>query len=294
MSDITATQAAPQFKRRGQGKDIVRRFFKNSSAVVGLVVVVVYFVLAIFPGQISSPDYTTQNLRNRFQPPSAQNLLGTDEVGRDILTRMVWGTRTSLTISLTAVAIAAVIGVAIGVAAGFFGGVIDNILMRIMDILMAIPNLLLGISIAAALGSSITNLTIAIAVGNIAAFARIARSSVMTVRDKEYIESAVSTGANNWRIIWRYVLPNALAPIIVQVSMAIAGAILNISGLSFVGLGVPAPTPEWGAMLSAGRGYIRDYWWVITFPGVAIMMAVLAFNLLGDGLRDALDPRLKS
>lgn len=274
--------------------DTIHRFMKNRTAVVGLVIIVILTVMALFPGFVSSPDYISQNLSERFQPPSSNHLLGTDEVGRDIATRMVWGARTSLAIGITSVFFACVAGVLIGLIAGYYGGVVDNILMRLMDVLLAIPNLLLGISIAAALGRSTFNLTLAIGIGTIAPFARIARSSVMTVKDQEYIESAIATGANDIRVMAKYVLPNALSPIIVQISMSIANAILLISGLSFIGLGVVPPTPEWGSMLSVGRGYIRDYWWVVTFPGVAIMITVFAFNLLGDGLRDALDPRLKS
>ena len=278
---------------RGMAKDIIKRFMRNKTAVVGLVIIVVLAICALFPGQISDPDYETLHLDNAFAAPSSEHILGTDELGRDMFTRIIWGCRTSLTIGLTAVAAACVIGVTIGCVAGFYSGVVDNILMRLIDIFMAIPNLLLGISVVAALGSSMSNLIIAIGLGSISAFARVARSAVITVRNQEYIEAARATGAGDIRLMLKYVLPNSLAPIIVQVSMGLATAILNISGLSFIGLGVPAPTPEWGSMLSTGRSYIRDYWHVITFPGIAIMLTVFAFNLFGDGLRDALDPRLK-
>ena len=277
-----------------QYKEIVERFLKNNAAVLGLLIIIVLAIMAIFPGLITSPDYISQDLNKQFQPPSKEHFLGTDEVGRDMLTRIVWGARTSLSIGIVSVLIACVVGVFIGLIAGYYGGKIDNVLMRLMDVLLAIPNLLLGISMVAALGRSTSNLTMAIALGTIAPFARVARSSVMTVKDQEYIESAKSTGAGDIRVMSKYVFPNALSPIIVQISMSIANAILTISGLSFIGLGVAPPTPEWGSMLSVGRGYIRDYWWVVTFPGVAIMLTVFAFNLLGDGLRDALDPRLRS
>lgn len=297
MSDTTNTtstqEAEISISSKGQLKEICKRFMRNRAAVVGLVIIVFLIILAIFPGQISSPDYITQRLRERYLKPSAEHWLGTDDIGRDIFTRIVWGARTSLTIGLSAVVIACVIGTTIGCIAGFYGGWIDNVLMRLVDILLAVPNLLLGISIVAALGNSIFNLILAIGLGSMPAFARVTRSSVITVRGQQYIEAARSTGASNLRIIWKYVLPNSLAPIIVQVSMGIANAILTISGLSFIGLGVPAPTPEWGSMLSSGRLYIRDHWHLVTFPGVAIMITVFAFNLFGDGLRDALDPRLK-
>ena len=278
---------------RGMTKDIIKRFLRNKTAVVGLVIIVVLAVCALFPAQISDPDYQTLHLDNAFALPSAEHILGTDELGRDMFTRIIWGCRTSLTIGLTSVAGACIVGVTIGCVAGFYSGVVDTVLLRLTDILMAVPNLLLGISVVAALGSSISNLIIAIGLGSISAFARVARSAVITVRGQEYIEAARATGAGDIRLMVKYVLPKALAPIIVQVSMGLATAILNISGLSFIGLGVPAPTPEWGSMLSTGRSYMRDYWHVITFPGIAIMLTVFAFNLFGDGLRDALDPRLK-
>ena len=260
----------------------------------GLIIILILLVFAIFPAQLSNADYTIQDLANRYASPSSQHFLGTDELGRDMYTRIVWGCRTSLAIGLASVGIACAIGVTLGTLAGYFSGVLDNVLMRIVDILMAVPNLLLGISIVAALGNSITVLIFAIALGNIAAFARVTRSSVITVRDTEYVEAARATGASDGRIMWKYVLPNALAPIIVQVTTSLAGSILNISGLSFVGLGVPAPTPEWGSMLSNARSIMRDYPLQIVFPGIAIMLTVFAFNLFGDGLRDALDPRLKN
>ncbi len=291
--DIEESVDGFSISSRGQFKEIAKRFFRNKAAVLGLVIIVILFICAIFPGQISDPDYSTIHLDRKFMPPSREFLLGTDELGRDMFTRIIWGARTSLTIGLSAISIATIIGVIVGCIAGYFSGVVDNVLMRMIDIIMAVPNMLLGISVVAALGSSMVNIIIAIGVGSIASFARVTRSSVITVRDQEYIEAARATGASDLRIILKYILPNALSPIIVQISMGIATAILSISGLSFIGLGVPAPTPEWGSMLSTGRTFIRDYWHVITFPGFAIMLTVFAFNLFGDGLRDALDPRLK-
>ena len=278
---------------RGQMKDILKRFLKNRAATLGMIIILILVVCALFPGQVSGPDFAKPNLRARYLPISAEHWMGTDELGRDIFTRIVWGCRTSLVIGLSAVAIGCVFGTTIGCIAGFYGGWVDNVLMRCVDVLMAVPNLMLGISIVAALGNSIFNLILAIGLGQMAGFARVTRSSVITVRAEQYIEAARSTGASNLRIIWKYVLPNSLAPIIVQVSMGIASAILTTSGLSFIGLGVPAPTPEWGGMLSNSRQFIRDHWNLVTFPGVAIMITVFAFNLFGDGLRDALDPRLK-
>lgn len=281
-------------KKKSQFREIFHRFMKNQTAVAGLVIILILLIFAIFPAQLSNADYTTQDLANRYAGPSAEHWLGTDELGRDMYTRIVWGCRTSLAIGLASVGIACAIGVTLGTIAGYFSGIVDNVLMRVVDVLMAVPNMLLGISIVAALGNSITVLIFAIALGQIAAFARVTRSSVITVRDTEYVEAARATGASDARIMTKYVLPNAMAPIIVQVTTCLAGAILNISGLSFVGLGVPAPTPEWGSMLSNARTIMRDYPLQIVLPGIAIMLTVFAFNLFGDGLRDALDPRLKN
>ena len=282
-----------EYKKRTQFQEICRRFFRNKQAVIGLIMLLILIFCAVFAPQLSHYSPIKQDLLHRLQPPSMAHYFGTDELGRDIFTRIVWGCRTSLVIGLSAVAIGCVFGTTIGCIAGFYGGWVDNVLMRCVDVLMAVPNLMLGISIVAALGNSIFNLILAIGLGQMAGFARVTRSSVITVRAEQYIEAARSTGASNLRIIWKYVLPNSLAPIIVQVSMGIASAILTTSGLSFIGLGVPAPTPEWGGMLSNSRQFIRDHWNLVTFPGVAIMITVFAFNLFGDGLRDALDPRLK-
>lgn len=278
----------------GQARDIIRRFMRNKAAVVGLAIVLFLVFCAIFPQALTNYDPIEQDLRARFLEPSAEHIFGTDEFGRDIYSRVIYGCRTSMEIGLASVAISCVIGVIIGAISGFYSGVTDNILMRFIDILMAIPNILLGISIVAALGNSIPNLIIAIAIGSISGYARVTRVSVLTTKGTEYVEAAYSTGASDFRIIFKYILPNCLAPIIVQATMSIATSIMTATGLSFLGLGIPSPTPEWGAMASSARTYIRDYWWLVTFPGIAIMTAAFSFNLFGDGLRDALDPKLKS
>lgn len=242
-------------------------------------------------------DYETQviamDIPNSLKAPCAEYPLGTDEFGRDILARIVHGSRMSLIISFTSVAISLVIGGICGALSGYFGGRIDNLIMRITDILLAIPMTLFAIVIVAALGPSTKNLAIALAASSIPVFARIVRSAVLTVRDVEYIEAARAIGATNGTIILGHVLPNCLSPIIVQVTLRIANAIYNTAALSFLGMGVQAPDPEWGGMLSAGRTFIRDYSYLSVIPGLVIMLTVLALNLLGDGLRDALDPRLK-
>lgn len=286
-------KAAP--KKRSQMQEVWRRLKKNRMAMLGLVIVCILVLIAIFADVLF--DYNDvvikQNTAIRLQGPSAAHWLGTDEFGRDILARLVHGSRISLMVGIVAVSIALTVGGTLGALAGFYGGKIDMIIMRFMDILLAVPSLLLSITIVSALGPSIINLMIAISISSIPGYARIVRSSVMTVRDNEFVEAARSIGANNWEIILKHIIPNCMAPIIVQVSLKVASAILSTSGLSFLGLGVKAPTPEWGSMLSGGRAYLRNAWHLTFFPGVMIMITILSLNLLGDGLRDALDPKLK-
>lgn len=276
-------------------RDTWRRLLSNKAAVFGSIIMILIILMAIFADVLY--DYETQviamDIPNSLKAPCAEYPLGTDEFGRDILARIVHGSRMSLIISFTSVAISLVIGGICGALSGYFGGRIDNLIMRITDILLAIPMALFAIVIVAALGPSTKNLAIALAASSIPVFARIVRSAVLTVRDVEYIEAARAIGATNGTIILGHVLPNCLSPIIVQVTLRIANAIYNTAALSFLGMGVQAPDPEWGGMLSAGRTFIRDYSYLSVIPGLVIMLTVLALNLLGDGLRDALDPRLK-
>ena len=288
------TSAGVSIAKRSQAFEIMTRFFRNKAAVLGLLIAVGLVYCALFPATLTSYDPIKQDFKQRFIAPNAEHPFGTDNFGRDVFTRVVYGARTSLKIGLISVSISCVVGVLIGSIAGFYSGVVDNVFMRAIDVLMAIPNTLLGISIVAALGQSVTNLIIAISIGSVAGYARITRVSVLSVKGQEYVEAARATGAGNARIILKYILPNCMAPIIVQATMSIATAIMTATGLSFLGLGVPAPTPEWGSMASQARSYIRDYWWLVTFPGLAIMASAFSFNLFGDGLRDALDPKLKS
>lgn len=267
---------------------------KNRLAMFGLFLLAVLIFVAIFADQIAPYGVDEQNLVNRFVAPCAKFIFGTDDFGRDIFSRIVYGSRYSLAIGAIAATLSAVVGMLIGSIAGFYGGTPDNVLMRLIDVMMAIPSTLLGISIVAALGNGIRNVIIAVAIGAVPAYARIVRASILTVKEQEYIEAAHSIGASDLRIIMRHVLPNCLAPIIVQITMSVAKAILEASALSFIGLGVQPPSAEWGAMLAAGRAYIRKAWWIVTFPGLAIAMIIFGLNLFGDGLRDALDPRLKS
>ena len=290
---MAATKAAP--KKRSQFEEVWRRLKKNKMAMLGLAIVVFLVLLAVFADFLFDYEEIVikQNTAIRLQGPSAEHWFGTDEFGRDILARLVHGGRISLVVGVIAVAIARTIGGTLGAISGFFGGKVDMIISRAMDILLAVPSLLLSITIVSALGPSILNLMIAIAVSSVPGYARIVRSSVMTVRDNEFVEAAKAIGANDAQIIASHILPNCLAPIIVQVSLKVASAILSTSGLSFLGLGVKAPTPEWGSMLSGGRAYLRNAPHLTVFPGLCIMLTILSMNLLGDGLRDALDPKLK-
>lgn len=282
-------------KKRSQWREVWRMLKKNKMALVGLGILVILVLLALFADVIA--DYDTvvikQNLANRLKGPSAEHWLGTDEFGRDIFARLVHGARVSLKVGIIAVGISIVLGGILGALAGFYGGKIDNIIMRVMDVFLAVPSILLAIAIVSALGPSILNLMVAISISSVPSYARIVRASVLSIRDQEFVEAARAIGANNARIIFRHIIPNSLAPVIVQGTLGVASAILSTAGLSFIGLGIQPPAPEWGSMLSGGRQYLRYAWWVTTFPGVAIMITILSLNLLGDGLRDALDPRLK-
>jgi peptide/nickel transport system permease protein len=262
-------------------------------AVVGLFVILIFTIFAFVPSFIAPYGYDDQNLRETFLPPSAEHFFGTDNFGRDIFSRVIYGSRISLLIGVISVSISCTIGVALGCIAGYFGSRVDNIIMRVMDILMAIPGILLAIAVVASMGIGFRNMIVAISISPIPQYARLVRSLVMTLKNRDFVTAAYADGAGDWLVIRKHILPNCLAPIIVQATTNIAVAILTASSLSFIGLGIVPPTPEWGSMLSAGRAFFRDYWFVVTFPGLAIMISVLAFNLLGDGLRDALDPKMK-
>ena len=282
-------------KGRSQGQEILIRFLKNKGAVIGMVIVIALALVAIFADVIV--DYDTQvvgyNIRERLQSPNANHWFGTDEMGRDLFWRIVYGTKYSFSIGIACTLLAAFIGIPLGAAAGYFGGTVDDLIMRLMDMITAIPGLLLGIVIVSALGANMVNLIIAVGIGGIASVARITRASVMTVKNQEYIESARVIGLRGISIIFSHILPNCLSPIIVNLTLRVAQAIIAASSLSFLGLGVPEPAPEWGSLLSAGRALIREYSYLTMFPGLAILVTVLALNMMGDGLRDAMDPKLR-
>ena len=296
MSNAAAakTQSRKKSKKNSQLKEVWRRFRKNKSAMVGLVILVIFALAAIFADLIVPYERAIeQNGSVRLQGPGSEHWFGTDAFGRDTFARIIHGSRVSLSIGFAAVGISLIIGGFLGAAAGYYGGRTDNIIMRIMDVFTCVPGILLALAIVAALGSSMTNLLIAITIANIPGFVRLVRSSILTVVENDFIEAARSYGAMDFRIIVKYILPNAMGPIIVQATMGIAGMILSASGLSYMGMGIQPPRPEWGAMLSEAKDYMRTAPYLLLFPGFAILISALCFNLVGDGLRDALDPKLK-
>lgn len=296
MSNNVATASAPAVteKKRSQWKEVWRRLKMNKMAMVGLGILTFLVIVALSADILFPKGFDDQVISQRFQLPNKEFWFGTDNLGRGILDRMVHGARVSLTIGLFAVSISIVFGGLLGSVAGFYGGRVDNLIMRSLDVLLAIPSILLAISIVSALGGGLFNVMLAVGISSIPGYARIVRASVITLKGQEFIEAAKAIGASDWRIILRHIIPNSLAPIIVQGTLGVAGAILSAAGLSFIGLGLQPPNPEWGAMLSGGRQFIRDHWPMTLFPGLAIMITILALNLLGDGLRDALDPKLRS
>jgi len=283
-------------KKKSQWGMVWRRLKRNKLAMFGLVIILILIILAIFAPFIAPFDYRYLQLDPDYilMSPNRTHWFGTDDLGRDIFSRIVYGSRVSLQIGLISIGIATIAGGLLGAIAGYYGGHLDNGIMRFMDLLLAVPGILLAISIVAVLGPGMTNLMIAMGIGAIPVEARVIRSSVMMVRDQEFVEAAKAVGTSDLRIIFKHILPNAMAQIIVQSTLGVAGAILGAAGLSFIGLGIQPPAADWGGMLAAARPHLRDHWHVATFPGLAIMITVFALNLLGDGLRDALDPKLKN
>lgn len=290
---VKNTESRPAEKKFSFAADTWRRLKKSKLAMAGLVVMIVLVFCALFADVLAPYPSDLQNLQNAFQAPSQSHPFGTDEYGRDVLSRCVYGARISLIIGFIAVGVSIFMGIILGSIAGYFGKVTDNLIMRAMDVLMAIPQMLLAIAIAAALGPGLFNLMIAVGIANIPSYARIVRASVLSVKDQEFVEAARAVGTNDFMIIVKHILPNCIAPIIVQATVGVALAILTAAGLSFIGLGIQPPTPEWGSMLSAGRYYIRDHWHMTLFPGLAIAITIFSLNVLGDGMRDALDPKLR-
>ena len=281
-------------RKKSRLYDVWRQLRKNKLAVVALVVLFLLIMVAILAPVIAPYPYGQQNSKLSYAGSSKEHLLGTDKLGRDILSRLIYGSRQSLRMGALAVAIAVTVGITLGAIAGYYGGWTDNLCMRFLDIYQAMPMFLLCVTLAAILGPSLNNAIIALGISTVPIYARIMRAAVLTVREKEYIEAARAINARAARIIIRHIIPNTMAPIIVEITMGVGSAILAGSALSFIGLGVQPPIPEWGAMISEARSVMREYPTLALYPGICVMLSVLSFNLLGDGLRDALDPRLKN
>ena len=266
---------------------------RSPLTVAGLVLIVVFSLSALLASVLAPANPLDQKLSQRLKPPSPAHWLGTDQLGRDVLSRLLFGARISLTVGLVVVGTAGTFGTLVGLVAGYTGGLVDEALMRVTDVFLAFPALILAMAIAGALGPSLNNAMIAIAVVTWPVYARLVRGQVLSLREREFVEAARSLGASTARILWRHILPNTLAPILVQARFDMGGAILSAAGLSFIGFGAQPPTPEWGVMISDGRKYVSTQSWLSLFPGLAILLTVAAFNLIGDGLRDSLDPRLR-
>jgi peptide/nickel transport system permease protein len=275
------------------GKMVWRRFRKHKLAMVGLYILLFMYALAIFAPLLATQSYEAVDPPNKLKPPSMEHFMGTDHIGRDVFSRVIWGSRISLSVGFVAAAVAVALGVLIGSTAAYFGGRVDDMLMRFTEIIMAFPTFFLLLTIVSIVERSIFNIMLVIGLTSWPSLARMVRGQILSLREQEFTEAARALGATDARIIFRHILPNAMAPVIVSTTMRIGGAILSESSLSFLGLGVPEPYPSWGSILNAGRTYLLQAPWITTFPGIFIFLTVLAFNYVGDGLRDALDPRLK-
>jgi peptide/nickel transport system permease protein len=272
---------------------MLQEAINNRAMLVGCVLILSFMITAIFSAWLSPFDPFAQNIRFRLKPPSDPFWLGTDGYGRDILSRIIWGARISLTVGVVAVFIGASLGILVGLVSGFFGGAIDNLLMRVIDIMLVLPTILLALVVVAMLGPGIFNLMVAVGISNAPRFARVIRAEVLAVKQMVFVDAASALGASYIRLMWRHIFPNTFASILVLSTLRVAQAITTEASLSFLGLGVVPPTPTWGSMISDGRVYLRTSPWVAIAPGVMIMLIVMAFNLFGDGLRDLLDPKLR-
>ena len=272
---------------------IVDKIVEDRAMLAGCLLIVLFVVMAIFSPWLSPYDPFAQNISLRLSPPGAKHWLGTDGYGRDILSRIIWGSRISITIGIFAVGIGAALGIMAGLISGFFGGAIDNVIMRVVDTLLVLPTILLALVIVAMLGPSIFNVMIAVGISNAPRFARIIRAEVLSVKKMDYVAAAFALGASHKRLILRHILPNTFASLLVLSTLRVAQAITTEASLSFLGLGAQPPTPTWGSMIADGRVFLRTSPWIPIFPGIMIMLIVMGFNLFGDGLRDILDPKLR-
>lgn len=290
-----AVRLPVKHKKVSRFREIMHRLSKNVGAMVAAVVLIIVFLVALTCDLWIDyeADVIAINGSQMLQHPSAEHIMGTDRYGRDVFLRLVWGTRYSLSVGVVSVLIAAAIGTTIGLVAGYFGGWIENLLLRLTDIFASVPSILMGIVIVSALGASTFSLMLAVGIFMATPFVRMIRSVTLTIRNQEYVQAAKALGMPGWRIVFLHILPNCVSQLIVQISLRVGHAIVSAASLSFLGLGVPLPAPEWGAMLSEARNYIRGYSYLCLYPGLAIMIVVLAFNMFGDGLRDAMDPKLK-
>lgn len=293
-SEVISFKELRKERRIENIQELFRKFFNNKIAVVGGLIVIFYFIVALFAPVIAPYDPFEIILEDKLQAPSWEHWMGTDDKGRDILSRIIYGSRLSIGIGVAAVAFGAFFGIIMGLVAGYYGGWVDSIISRILDIMLAFPGILLALAIISALGPSLLNVMIAVGVFSVPLFARIARGSTMEVRNLEYVDAVRSLGASDLNVIFRHVFPNILSPLIIQGTLRLATAILSAAGLSFLGLGAQPPSPEWGTMLSSGRDFLFTAPHVAIFPGITIALLVMGFNLFGDGLRDALDPRMNS
>ena len=295
MSEMkTQTSVAKKYRKRSASGEIWHRFRKNKGAVAGMVILAILFAIALtIDFWLDQELVIGMNILEKLQGPSLKHPFGTDEMGRDLFWRVMYGSRFSLAIGFVAVFVSLVIGVPLGAIAGYYGKNVETVIMRFTDIFSAVPAILMAVVVVSMLGSNTINLMIAVGISSVPGFVRTTRAAVLTVRNQEYVEAARALGKSDLYIIFLHVLPNCLSPIIVQTTLRVASAIVSASSLSFLGLGIKPPAPEWGALLTAGKGLIRGYSYLTLFPGLAIMITVLAFNLVGDGLRDALDPKLK-
>ena len=283
--------AAESYAPKRRPKRLVRRLISNPLSAIGLFLACAAILIAIFAPLIAPHDPVSMDLANRLGPPSAHHWFGTDDNGRDILSRIVFGARYSLLTALGILILSSVLGSIIGLAAGLLGGWVDEVLMRLTDMFLAFPALVLAMGLAAALGASLFNAMIATVIVWWPWYARIVRGQTLQLKHAAFVEAAILAGASKWRIAFHHILRNCLTPLIVQISLDIGYAVLTLASLSFIGLGAQPPTPEWGSMVSVGRDYFLDQWWMVTFPGLAIFISVMAFNLLGDGLQEVLSPR---
>jgi len=277
----------------GYWKIVWRQLRRNRGAIIGGGVLVFLVVVAITAPAIAPYDPIEMAAQDMLMPPGREHLFGTDNFGRDLFSRVIHGTRISLTVGFLSVGIGAVTGMVLGLLSGYSGGWVDTLIMRVMDALLAFPGILLSLLIMVVLGSDLKNVMIAVGISSVPRYTRVVRASVLTAKETLYVEAARAIGCSSMVIMFRHILPNVFAPVVVLSTLGIAGAILLSAGLSYLGLGAQPPTPEWGLLLNSGRDYLAIAWWITTFPGIAIMVTVLAINMLGDGLRDALDPRLK-